>query len=146
MKDEKFAKIGKIVYNFSESGHGKSVADGVGAGVKRTADNIVAGGKDIANFEMFTAAMKNRLKNIFFSTISDEDILKIEKTNPANLKTFAGTMKVHQWVWDRNNLNSITFNELSCYKCLDLKECKHFSLGHWQIINVDNRKSSRNKK
>ncbi|WAR15574.1 hypothetical protein MAR_005679, partial [Mya arenaria] len=45
-------------WNFTETGHGKSAADGVGGTVKRTADRIVANGKTINNA---TALFENDL-------------------------------------------------------------------------------------
>ncbi|KAG8283835.1 hypothetical protein J6590_007844, partial [Homalodisca vitripennis] len=42
-----------------EARHGKSIADGVGGTVKRTADSAVRLGKDVANIEQFLASVGN---------------------------------------------------------------------------------------
>ncbi|KAG8299367.1 hypothetical protein J6590_102854 [Homalodisca vitripennis] len=41
------------------AGHGKSIADGVGGTVKKTADSAVRLGKDVANIEQFLASVGN---------------------------------------------------------------------------------------
>jgi hypothetical protein len=52
-------------YNFSEAGHGKSVADGVGGTIKRTADSVVLMGKVVSNVDQFMYAVSN-LKVLVF--------------------------------------------------------------------------------
>ena len=42
-----------VTWNFSESGHGKSPADGVGGTVKSMADQLISYGTDIPNSEAF---------------------------------------------------------------------------------------------
>ena len=46
-----YKHLSKIIYNFSESGHGKGAADRVGALTKRTTDNIIANGEDVNAFQ-----------------------------------------------------------------------------------------------
>ena len=53
-------------WNFSEAGHGKGAPDGIGATLKRTADQIVAHGTDIPN----AIALYEQLKKVFFSVFS----------------------------------------------------------------------------
>lgn len=48
-----FAQITEITWNYTEAGHGKGAADGVGAVIKRTADFEVNHGTDITNFDKF---------------------------------------------------------------------------------------------
>lgn len=54
-----FKQITAITYNFSEAGHGKSAADGVGAVVKRTADQAIAYGNDITNIDSLFKVLQN---------------------------------------------------------------------------------------
>ena len=43
-------------WNFFESSHGKGAPDGVGAALKRSADNLISHGRDINNaYELFKA-------------------------------------------------------------------------------------------
>jgi hypothetical protein len=53
-----FPDLKVLTWNYSESGHGKGPADGVGGTVKRTCDKIVANNvRDIANFNDFFAVV-----------------------------------------------------------------------------------------
>lgn len=51
-------------YNFSEAGHNKSTADGVGAVVKRSADQAIAYGKDIVNINSLFEVLQNKIKKV----------------------------------------------------------------------------------
>lgn len=127
---ENHIQIKTIIYNFSECGHGKGIADGVGAVTKRTADAEVAKGKDIDNFEKLIGFLKSNNDKIWYESVTTEDILHFEKKiKSVNLVTFKGTMKVHQWIWCRDNSKKIKFNRLSCYECDFKNKCKHFFLG-----------------
>ena len=46
-----FPQFQKIIYNYSEAGHGKEPADGVRGVMKRTFDDLVAFGEDMDNYE-----------------------------------------------------------------------------------------------
>lgn len=46
-----YPKISKFSWNYYEAGHGKGAPDGIGGVTKRTADRLVAEGKDIGSFE-----------------------------------------------------------------------------------------------
>ena len=45
---------------FFESGHGKGAADGIGAALKRAADDLAARGTDIPDAETFYRNLKSR--------------------------------------------------------------------------------------
>ncbi|WAR15623.1 LOW QUALITY PROTEIN: hypothetical protein MAR_005728, partial [Mya arenaria] len=84
--DDKFLSILLLfiaTWNFTETGHGKSAADGVGGTVKRTADRIVANGKTINDA---TALFEN------VRSVIEEYSNRIS----GSLKTVKGTMKLHQ--------------------------------------------------
>ncbi|KAI4473788.1 hypothetical protein M0804_015176 [Polistes exclamans] len=66
-----------------------------------------------------------------FETI---DILLPEKFCP-----FTGTMKMHQYTWNKQNHGLTLFNSLSCLDCLLGVICIHFSMG--QISYGHNRLS-----
>jgi hypothetical protein len=53
-------------WNFTEAGHGKSAADGVGGVVKRTADRLVSNGEDIIDAESFYSKVPPCVKNVSF--------------------------------------------------------------------------------
>lgn len=51
-------------WNFSESGHGKGVADGIGGAVKRTLDKQVAYGADITDGQEAFKILKLKSKSV----------------------------------------------------------------------------------
>ena len=59
-----FEALERLTYNFSEAGHGKGAADGVGGTVKRTCDRIISYNKDISTFDQFAAVVQNEIKGI----------------------------------------------------------------------------------
>lgn len=92
-----YPKMAKFTWNYLEAGHGKGAADGVGAVCKRTADRTVAQGKDVADFNTFFCVLKENCPKINIFKIFEEKIKEFETTMlKANIKTFLGTMKVHQ--------------------------------------------------
>lgn len=125
---KEFPQIKEISYNFSESGHGKGPADGIGASIKRTLDNAVKYNNDITNLDRALLVLKERESSIHVSSISKDQIDDIDKVLPSNLKGFLGTMKVHQYSWNKTD-NKIFFNSASCFDCPLGKFCKHYNLG-----------------
>lgn len=59
-----YSQIERITYNFSESGHGKGPADGIGAAIKRICDDKVSYGQDISDLNAFLLAVKEHSKKI----------------------------------------------------------------------------------
>lgn len=122
-----------IIYNYSEARHSKGPADGIGGLIKRTADSIVAHGTDLNNFEVLVSKLREECKNIFFGTVSSEEIDQIQDKMPKKVQPFNGTIKEHQWKWSRLKSNTVTFNEMSCYRCNILEKCKHYHLGEMKF-------------
>lgn len=94
-----FRKLETITHHYSESNHGKSSADGDGAVVKRTGDNLVKFGTDLPNFETFLKAISERSKNsVLVLPVSAKEILEMKNVleeRELKVKTFVGTTKVH---------------------------------------------------
>lgn len=93
--------LNKVTWNYQEAGHGKGAPDGVGAVVKRTADNFVKYGGDVGSFEAFVEIIKSRVRNIHVEIISTEEIEK--NKFPPYVTGFKGTMKVHQVIIRKYN-------------------------------------------
>ena len=53
-----YLQIEFISYNFSEAGHGKSAADGIGSTLIRLADDRVKFGHDISTFDMLVSTLR----------------------------------------------------------------------------------------
>lgn len=109
-------------WNFSESGHGKGVADGIGGAVKRTLDKQVAYGQDVTDgtktFQILTSLVKSNIKYFY---IENREIDKIAHKIPNNLKAVAGTLVIHQVICHAQALY-INHRVLSCFCCLDTHE------------------------
>nr|CAD7455097.1 unnamed protein product [Timema tahoe] len=58
-----------LTWNYSESGHGKGAPDGVGATLKRTADQLVAEGKDLDCYETLIEQLKERSNIKIFTAL-----------------------------------------------------------------------------
>lgn len=102
-------------WNFTESGHGKSAADGIGGVVKRTADSIVAAGTDIPNAEVFYDLVGQRVKKVRLLLIAHDDIEQLTESIPANIPTVKGTMKLHQVVINKTKRGVMHLRQLSCF-------------------------------
>lgn len=133
---QRYPQIRSITYNFSEAGHGKNAADGIGAVVKRTADRIVAQGTDVNSFEILLRVIEENCQNLFISSVSEFDIQAIQSILPATIPPFDGTMKVHQYKWHKSNPDTVNFNSLSCYKCKAEEVCCHFHIGQWSCSTL----------
>ena len=59
-----YPQIEFISYNFSEAGHGKSAADGIGSTLIRLADDRVKFGHDISTFDMLVSTLSCSVRKI----------------------------------------------------------------------------------
>ncbi|KAF9410884.1 hypothetical protein HW555_010171, partial [Spodoptera exigua] len=126
--------IRRVTWNYQESGHGKGAPDGIGAVVKRTADNFVKYGGDVGTYEDFWALVTKNIPNVYFDMITERDIE--DKIIPPNIPGFKGTMKVHQIIWTADNKKTITLRSLSCFECQDcFIPCQHNK--HLGYLNSD---------
>lgn len=116
-------------WNYHEAGHGKGAPDGVGATCKRSADHVVAMGRDVTNLTQFCGAVQNRCPNITLFTVTDAEIEETEKlisSNQPNLLPFKGTLQVHQVQGNAYSPLKLVMKTLSCFCSA---ECEHFRMG-----------------
>ncbi|KAJ8669858.1 hypothetical protein QAD02_001117 [Eretmocerus hayati] len=125
----RYKQIKRLTYNYSESGHGKGPADGIGATVKRAADDYVRHGGDIPTFQKFYEVIKKQASNVHVSSIKEEDIESIDSFVPSEVKSFNGTRQVYQFTWNRDTPTIVQFNTLSCFECAPGQKCNHFHKG-----------------
>ena len=112
-----------VWWNFSEAGHGKGPADGVGAAVKRLADGFVLSGKAIQNAaDLVHHISESSTKMTVFY------IENLEINLPENVPGFPGTMKIHQMLARECQ---IKYREFSCY-CREDDFCECFE---WKYVN-----------
>ena len=97
-----------IWWNFSEAGHGKSAADGVGGTVKRLADARILAGQEIQN----AAQLYNCLQDITSVKLFlvDKFIVLSEKVK---IPPVPGTMKIHQFTAKCDG--TLIYRDLTCY-------------------------------
>lgn len=124
-----YPQIDQITYNFSEAGHGKGPADGIGGSLKKSADDEVKYGHDIPDFETLVSTLRTRVEAVHIDVVTKEEIENMDSVLPPQLKTFVGTMKVHQYCWTRENFTKIMFNSLSCFDCPPGLTCSYFAIG-----------------
>lgn len=117
-----------IIWNYCECGHGKSAADGVGGVLKRTLDKQVSYQHDITNIESLVQNLQCYVKGVKIETVEDYQVTEKDWLLPKDLKTFPGTMKVHQVVWSKESGNRLALRHLSCIEreCLNKTiRCPH---------------------
>ncbi|CAH0713855.1 unnamed protein product, partial [Brenthis ino] len=118
------SNITRITWNYSEAGHGKGAPDGVGATVKRTADQMVHFGLDVGNFDQFYEIISSRIDNVIIKRVTEEEIIQKKRLIPEKLKPFRGTLSVHQVLWDKF-IPRITMRNASCFLCNVGDVCAH---------------------
>lgn len=122
----------KIYWHFSERGHGKGAPDGIGGAVKRTADSAVAHGIDVSSYDDLASVLKNHCKKIRIHNIPEDKIAAFDALVPDKLKTFHGTMQVHQLYWSKQSPEDLQCRSLTCINC---DPCPHYYLGTIKITS-----------
>lgn len=127
---------------FSEAGHEKGAPDGIGDCLKRTADDIVARGKDLSNLDVLVKELREACKGITIFSVDDPSISEIDKYIPHTIAAFKGTLKIHEIVWRSTYPSELFVRRLSCLKCF--ARCDHYGLGvvKLEMSNKNNNISS----
>lgn len=129
-----------VIWHYSECGHGKGAPDGVGGVLKRTADQLVAFGRDIVDIETLVESLKTEVPGVKMVTVEEFEIKEKGWILPGQLKTFSGTMNVHQALWSKATKHQIALRSLSCGEpeCVNSAvECVHGKhLGFYDLSNV----------
>ena len=112
----------EICWNFSEASHGKGVADGVGAAVKRLCDNMVLSGLDLTNASSVCSAIKDLSKTKIYEIPSDFNGAGICLPDK-HIPFVSGIMKVHQVT--SHTRGTIFTRDVSCYCSNGNCQCFH---------------------
>ena len=94
-------KFKYATWNFTEAVPGKGAPDGIGATLKRTADQIVAHGIDITSALALHEQLKKTeasIKLFSLPSVEIEEAIEDEKAILKALPVVPGTMKLHQVV------------------------------------------------
>ncbi|KAJ8688245.1 hypothetical protein QAD02_024040 [Eretmocerus hayati] len=126
---KKYPQLKKVTHNYSEAGHGKSPADGIGAAVKHLADEAVKYGDDVQNFEKFLSVVTSQSKGIYIANVTEEDIQAVEAQLPHKVSSFSGTREIFQLTWKAESPTIVNFNNLSCFDCSPGDKCVHYYKG-----------------
>lgn len=120
-----------MTWSFTEAGHGKGAPDGIGGVIKRTADQLVAFGEDVADLKSLVEKVSDHCPGIELHVIAEDSFEKTEDECiiPNGIKPFKGTMLIHQVTWTANKSNTILFRRLSCLNCRPSEICSHYHLG-----------------
>lgn len=129
-----FPQLKSITWNYLEAGHGKGAPDGVGAVLKRTADQVVRFGSDVDSLDAFLACLRPRIK-MEIRIVSRNDI--IARNFPKTLQAAKGTMMVHQVLWSFGS-SKLSLRKLSCFRCNNEVVCTHSKhIGYYDIPYCD---------
>ena len=122
-----------ICWHYMEKGHGKGAPDGIGGCVKRTADSLVSQGKDLADIDTLVKELKEKCKGITIYKIDSENFTKYDDYVPKKLRTFKGTLKIHEVSWSKKIKKEVHARRLSCIKCAAGENCPHYGIGKIEI-------------
>lgn len=106
-------KLSYSTWSFSEAGHGKSLADGIGGTVKRQLDRRVFYGEDVLNANDAHRILQRTMTTVKSFIISPDDIKNMKKLVPEGIRAVPGTMKLHQII--TTEPNEIKYRQLSCF-------------------------------
>ncbi|CAH0727108.1 unnamed protein product, partial [Brenthis ino] len=134
-----YKSLQRVVWNYSEKGHGKGAPDSVGEVLKIAADRIVAVGNDFPNIDLLISHLQIQISEGMIMEVHESGILETELLIPSDLKEFRGTMRVHQTIWTCNNPKVLAMRHLSC----NLEKCSEESnyCPHGQHIGFYNIRS-----
>jgi hypothetical protein len=120
----------KIIYHYTESGHGKGPSDGLGASTKKKLDRLILGGKVVTNaYQAYLALAQNEASVQKKNPDSCQRMLYIpskviQRYAPKKLplKTLKGTQKFHmiQTVCRGGKVVRCDYLSCSCDVCLGL--------------------------
>lgn len=121
-------KMKSCTWNFTASGHGKSVADAVGAHVKSLCDRSVANGTDILHAEDVATTVNKSSQKITVQVVSQESMTDMDGLLPKKLTAVKESASVHQIGWGCKTKTELFFRTLSCLECPGDKDCPHHGL------------------
>lgn len=76
---ELFPNLEDLSWHYTEAGHGKGAADGIGGTLKRTCDRLVGYNQDVSNFAQFSAAIAENVPGVRIYSVLAEAVEEFEK-------------------------------------------------------------------
>jgi len=120
-------------WNFSEAGHGKGAADGVGGALKRTADKLASLQHDISSPKLLFDILSSTKSNILLFYVSADVVNDACASVPLTVPAIPGTMSIHQVLCTKHG--QMKYRDVSCFCSSDKVTCtcyevKDFSFSH----------------
>ena len=110
-----------ISWNYFESCHGKGAVDGVGATIKRMANDAVRHGMDIETPHKLFDVMKQSSTSVRLMYIDNDQFTLSKSRTPEKVPVIQGTRSLHQI--NCNSKGVISHRRLSCF-------CEWYTLGN----------------
>lgn len=107
----------KVIYNYTESGHGKGPSDGIGAAVKKKLERMILGGKVLNNaYQVYLALTQNKNENINQRIIyvPNKKIMDSMPKITQPVKCLPGTQSFHMVSKLPGRSDVYACNDLSC--------------------------------
>lgn len=125
--------VDSFIWHYSERGHGKGAPDGVSGCIKKTCDNHVARGHDVASSDEMVLCLENNCKGIEVYRINESLLPEIQQIiDNSTTRPFKGTFGIHQLAWSVKNPGIIHARRLSCLVCPPHQICPHYEIGRIQ--------------
>lgn len=86
----------RATWSLFPTSHGKGAPGGIGGTVKRTADNLVLRGSDMANGNTFFEKVPKSLKGVQLYYVAREDMQRYDALLMQPLKQVPSTRQIHQ--------------------------------------------------
>ena len=116
-------------WNFTASGHRKSIAHGQGRCVKNNCDLAVSRGKDNCSKDNIISTMTAKEDNkIQMFVINETQKRETKHLILPDIKPIPKTHSIHQLIWTKENPETFYLNYLSCSDCLYLPPSTHFAM------------------
>ena len=120
-------------WNFFESSHDKRAPDGVGAALKRSADNLISHGRDITSAYVLFKALSDTDTSIKLYFIEDEAVEQALQRMPSTIPPVPGTMRIHQVITLARGER--TLRDVSCMCSTYGKlECECWNTKHFSFV------------
>ena len=115
-------------WNFSEAGHGKGAADGVGGALKRTADRLISLNSDINTPRRLFDALCSSGSSVSLFYVDSDVVNRAMENAPSTVKSIPGTMSIHQLT--SSQFGTFNYRDVSCFcskekchcECYDVKK------------------------
>lgn len=129
-----FPQITKIVYGYSEGGHSKGEADGIGGWCKSVLDQEVLYGEDVSDVHEAFKILTKRSEKTRILLIGANAHEEVTQALPKTVKGFEGTASAHAFTWVKELKEQVFFSTVSCMECEAGTNCSHFGLPNSPLI------------